>query len=162
MVPSTDRLPKRSRLSSNSLVGPGKSSWLRVRRGSVRSDSSCSGVSSVVRGLACRPCRALVRNGSGQPPGGSPSSPSRKPITESGMSYFVGFSSKSAGSAPAPTSASARSPTTLDDGVTLTRLPRMRFAAAYMFSMSSKRSPRPRAIACWRRFDSWPPGISWK
>ncbi len=123
MVPSTDRLPNRSRLSSNSLVGPGKSSWLRVRRGSPARAASCSSVSSVVRGLACRPCRALVRNGSGQPPGGSPSSPSRKPITESGMSYFVGFSSKSAGSAPAPTRARARSPTTLDDGVTLTRLP---------------------------------------
>ena len=37
-----------------------------------------------------------------------------------------------------------------------------RLAAAYMSSMSSKRSPRPRAMACWRRLDSWPPGISWK
>ena len=63
------RSPKRSRLSSNSFVGPGKSRWFRVRRGSVRSDSSCSGVSSVVRGLAWRPCSALVRNGSGQPRG---------------------------------------------------------------------------------------------
>ena len=115
------------------------------------SAASCSGVSSVRRGLAWRPGRALVRNGSGQPPGGSPSSPLRKPMTESGMSYFCGSSSKSAGSAPAPTSASARSPTTLDDGVTLTTLPRMRLAAAYMSSISSNRSPRPRAMACWRR-----------
>ena len=83
-------------------------------------------------------------------------------MTESGMSYFVGFCSKSAGSAPAPTRARARSPTTLDEGVTLTRLPRIRLAAVYMSSMSSKRSPSPRAMACWRRLDSCPPGISWK
>ena len=44
------------------------------------SDSSSS------RSLTVRPCSALVRNGSGQPPGGSPSSPLRNPITESGMS----------------------------------------------------------------------------
>ena len=83
-----------------------------------------------------------------------------KPTTESGMSYFSGFSSKSAGSAFAAASASARSPTTFDDGVTFGRRPRMSLAAAYRSSMSSKRSPRPSAIACWRRFESWPPGIS--
>ena len=37
----------------------------------------------------------------------------------------------------------------------------MRSAAAYMSSMSSKSSARPSAIACWRRFESCPPGISW-
>ena len=42
--------------------------------------------SSASRTGTVRPCSALVRNGSGQPPGGSPSSPPRKPITESGMS----------------------------------------------------------------------------
>ena len=82
-------------------------------------------------------------------------------MTESGMSNRVGSASNSAGSALAPTSASARSPTTLELGVTLTMLPRMRFAAAYMSSIDSNRSPRPRAIACWRRLDSCPPGISW-
>ena len=35
-----------------------------------------------------------------------------------------------------------------------------RFAAAYMSSTSSKSSARPSAFACWRRLDSWPPGIS--
>ena len=39
-----------------------------------------------VAAAAAGPRSALVRNGSGQPPGGSPSSPPRKPITESGMS----------------------------------------------------------------------------
>ena len=82
-------------------------------------------------------------------------------MTESGMSYVVGLASKSAGSAFAPTRARARSPTTLELGVTFTMLPRIRFAAAYMSSMASKRSPSPRAMACWRRFESWPPGISW-
>ena len=58
--------------------------------------------------------------------------------------------------------ASARSPTTLLDGVTLTMLPRMSLAAAYMSSICSNFSPSPRAIACCRRLDSWPPGISWR
>ena len=59
------------------------------------------------------------------------------------------------------TSWSARSPTTLDDGVTLVGRPRIRDAAAYVASTASNRSPSPSAIACWRRLDSWPPGISW-
>ena len=58
-------------------------------------------------------------------------------MTESGMSYLVGFASKSAGSALAPTRASARSPTTLELGVTLTKLPRILLAAAYMSSIDS-------------------------
>ena len=62
--------------------------------------------------------------------------------------------------ADAPTRCSARSPTTFDDGVTLTMLPRMSLAAAYMSSICSNFSPSPSAIACWRRLDSWPPGIS--
>jgi hypothetical protein len=47
----------------------------------------------------------------------------RKPITESGMPKLVGLDSNSSGSAWAPTS--ARSPTTLELGVTLTMLPRI-------------------------------------
>ena len=46
-------------------------------------------------------------------------------------------------------------------GVTLTMWPRIRSAAAYMSSTCSNFSPSPSAIACWRRLDSWPPGISW-
>ena len=110
---------------------------------------------------AVRPSSARVRNGSGQPPGGSPSSPDRNPTTESGMSNFAGSSAKAFGSAPTATRCRARSPTTLELGVTLTSRPRMRSAAAYIRSTCSNRSPRPSAIACWRRLDSCPPGISW-
>ena len=83
-------------------------------------------------------------------------------MTESGMSNLPGSSANSSGSAPTATRCSARSPTTLDDGVTLTMLPRMSLAAAYMSSICSNFSPRPSAIACWRRLESWPPGISWR
>ena len=82
-------------------------------------------------------------------------------MTESGTSKSDGFSSNSAGSAPTLTSASARSPTTFDEGVTFTTLPRIRLAAAYMSSICSNFSPSPSATACWRRLESWPPGISW-
>ncbi len=82
-------------------------------------------------------------------------------MTESGMSNFEGFSSNSFGSAPTATRCSARSPTTFDDGVTLTMLPRRSLAAAYMSSICSNFSPSPSATACWRRLESWPPGISW-
>jgi len=81
-------------------------------------------------------------------------------MTEPGMSYDVGSAAKASGSAPAATSASARSPITFEDGVTFGTRPRMSFAAAYMSSICSNFSPRPSAIACWRRFESWPPGIS--
>ena len=83
-------------------------------------------------------------------------------MTESGMSNEAGSSANATGSAPTATRCSARSPTTLDDGVTLTTLPRMSFAAAYMSSICSNFSPSPSATACWRRFDSCPPGISWR
>ena len=69
-------------------------------------------------------------------------------MTESGMSNFPGSSANAAGSAPTPTRASARSPTTFEEGVTFTMLPRMSLAAAYMSSTCSNFSPSPRAIAC--------------
>ena len=53
-----------------------------------------------------------------------------------------------------------QSSSTFDEGVTFVGRPSMRLAAAYQSSMTSKRSPSPSAIACWRRFESWPPGIS--
>ncbi len=152
--------PYLSRDSWKSFVGPGNSSWLSVDRRCRSSPSACSSVSSPTGCFQVRPSSALVRNGSGQPPGGSPSSPLRKPTTESGMSNFAGLSSNSAGSAPTATRCSARSPTTFELGVTLTTLPRMSLAAAYMSSICSNFSPRPSAIACWRRLDSCPPGIS--
>ena len=43
-MPSTDEVAVGlARADSNSFVGPGKSSWLSVRRGARRSASSCSG-----------------------------------------------------------------------------------------------------------------------
>ena len=82
-----------------------------ARGRSARSRRSWSG-SGVRAGLAGRrPASAAVRNGSGQPPGGSPSSPRRNPMTESGRSYFPGSLAKSSLLTPVPTSCSARSPT---------------------------------------------------
>ena len=160
MVGSTDTSPYFSRDSANSLVGPGNSSALSVSRVSVFSPARWSSSISAAAFFTVRPSSALVRNGSGQPPGGSPSSPERKPMTESGTSNFCGDSSNSFGSAPTATRCSARSPTTFEDGVTLTMLPRMSLAAAYMSSICSNFSPRPSETACCRRLDSWPPGIS--
>ena len=51
-------------------------------------------------------------------------------MTEAGMSYLVGFASKSAGSTPAPTRCSARSPTTFEDGVTFVGRPSISLTAA--------------------------------
>ncbi len=103
----------------------------------------------------------LAAEGLGPAAGRVPSSPRRKPMTESGMSNRSGSCSKSAGETPAPTRCRARSPTTLEEGVTFTRRPSIRSAAAYMASMSSKRSPSPSAMAWVRRLESCPPGISW-
>ncbi|CPU64677.1 Uncharacterised protein [Mycobacteroides abscessus] len=150
-VSSTDTSPYACRTCSNSLVGPAKSRWLSRRprtSPSCASSASSSAESGVTPARAARPASARDRNGSGQPPGGSPSSPPRNPITESGMSNDCGSAANSAGSAPAATRCSARSPTTFDDGVTFTSRPRIRSAAAYIASICSNRSPRPSAIAC--------------
>ncbi len=160
---TTDRSPYCSRISSNCFVGPGNSSRLRVDRRVSESPSRASRSAWLISStpiFTLRPFSTLLRNGSGHPPGRSPSSPAMKPITESGMSYLSGFFSKSAGSASAAARARARSPTTFDDGVTFGGRPSITLAAAYRSSIFSKWSARPRAMACWRRLDSWPPGIS--
>lgn len=56
--------------------------------------------------------------------------PRRNPSTDSGMPNRAGSEANSSALTPAPTSASARSPTTLDVGVTLTSLPNTRSAPA--------------------------------
>ena len=56
-----------------------------------------SSATSVTRAGVRRPSIALLRNGSGQPPAGSPSSPFRNPITESGMSKRCGSASNCGG-----------------------------------------------------------------
>ena len=57
---------------------------------------------------------------------------------------------------------SAMSPTTLDEGVTLTMSPNIRFTSAYMCATSCQRSSRPMERACALRLVNWPPGISWR
>ena len=99
---TTDRSPNSSRICSNWRVGAGNSSAFSVARRVMLSASSAarsSSVSSVTPMRTSLPASTFVRNGSGQPPGRSPSSPAMKPMTESGMSYLSGFSAKSAGSA---------------------------------------------------------------
>ncbi len=55
---------------------------------------------------------------------------------------------------------SAMSPTALDDGVTLTMSPSMSFTVRYVRLTSAQRSPRPSEMACVRKFEYCPPGIS--
>jgi hypothetical protein len=118
-------------MSIEVLVGPGNSSRFsdglpfRTSWASTASSSAESASVGLAGGL---PANALVRNGSGQPPGGSPNSPRRNPITDSGMSKQDGSAANSSAPTPAPTNASARSPTTLLDGVTFTKRPSIRSA----------------------------------
>ena len=70
-------------------------------------------------------------------------------MTESGMSYLPGFSAKSRGSAPTATRCSARSPTTLLLGVTLTTSWRSRTWRACCAPLQ----PRPCVTALRERFD---------
>ena len=96
--------PYVSRCASNSFVGPGNSSRLSVawRFAARLGRAASSSADELARPAwpAARPARALVRSGSGQPPGGSPSSPRRKPITESGMSNRAGSAANSSASTP--------------------------------------------------------------
>ncbi|SKU58381.1 Uncharacterised protein [Mycobacteroides abscessus subsp. abscessus] len=133
MAESREVSPYCSRCARNSLVGPGNNRRFSAARRVALSPSSwdsSSAVSATSARAGPRPCSARVRNGSGQPPGGSPSSPRRNPMTDSGISKRPGSEANSSALTPVPTSASARSPTTLDDGVTLTNRPSIRSAAA--------------------------------
>ena len=69
-------------------------------------------------------------------------------------------SSVSSGSRLLATRNSAMSPTTFDVGVTLTMSPKRTFTSAYASQTSVQREARPSALACWKRFVYWPPGIS--
>ena len=94
MVGSTERSPYFSpRLARTPWSGRGTAARLSVAARSLPQARRAARRSSSADRAACtvRPASALVRNGSGQPPGGSPSSPLRKPITESGMSNFAGL-----------------------------------------------------------------------
>ena len=126
------------------------------------SAASSSAVSSWVGLAGGRPASALVRNGSGQPPGGSPSSPRRNPITESGMSNRAGSAANSSALTPAPDQRQRQVADHLRRRRHLHQPAQHPVGAGVVASsISSNRSPSPSAMACWRRFDSWPPGISW-
>ena len=105
-----------SRLSSKSLVGPGKSSRFRVRRGVGASASSCSAESSVSRGLAVPALQGLGPERLGPATGRVAEVAVEEADDRVGDVVAVGFASKSSGSALAPTRARARSPTTLERG----------------------------------------------
>ena len=83
-------------------------------------------------------------------------------ITLSGKATSTAGSSTSARVRPWETITRAMSPTTLDEGVTLTMSPNMRFTSAYISATSCQRSSSPIDRACAFRLVNWPPGISWR
>lgn len=76
------------------------------------------------------PLRTLVLKGSGNPPAGTPILPFMKSYMLSGKSSFSAFSTTLSSSKLFYTMNKARSPTTLEEGVTLTISPKARLAAA--------------------------------
>ena len=50
------------------------------------------------------------------------------------------------------------SPTTFDDGVTLTMSPKSRLTSAYAVQTSRQRVARPSALACWKQVRVLPAG----
>jgi hypothetical protein len=150
--------PYSSRCARNSFVGPGNSRRFSVRLG-PRAPAS-----TVVLG-------GQRGSGFGRPRPSGPWSgtvpathrrvaeftPQEARSHESGMSYRPGRR-RSRRRHAAPTNASARSPTTFDDGVTLTSRPSIRSAAAYLASTSSNRLAQTEAMACWPQIDELPAG----
>ena len=80
--------------------------------------------------------------------------------TLSGKATSTPGSSTCSRVSPCATIISAMSPTTLDDGVTLTMSPNIRFTSAYMCATSCQRSSSPIDRACALRLVNCPPGIS--
>ena len=89
------------------------------------------------------PFKILDLNGSGKPPAGTPNFPFIKSSTLSGKSYCSAFSTTVFSSRPFYTKNRAKSPTTFDEGVTLTIPPKILFATEYASFTSSHLSPRP-------------------
>ena len=130
-----DVSPYSSRCASNSLVGPGNSSRFSVRRGAMgQGGPSSPRTTRSSPALVTRPARAspcLERNGSAPAAGRVTQVAVQEADHRVGDVVACGVSaSNSAVGIPAPTTASARSPTTFADGVTLTSLPRIRSAPA--------------------------------
>ena len=88
-------------------------------------------------------------------------SPAKYPITESGNVISFPRSRTSFGFRLFVSMKRAKSPTTFDDGVTLTMSPSISLTTAYIRFSSGRRSPRFIASACGRRLLYCPPGISW-
>ena len=158
---STDTSPYFCRDSANSLAGPGNSNRFRRAARVLAQAFALLGVEVGLHGLdratlerlgaeRLRPATGRVAELAGQE-------------ADNGVGHVelarLGLELGRVG--PTATRCRARSPTTFEDGVTFTMLPRMSLAAAYMSSICSNFSPRPREMACCRRFESWPPGISW-
>ena len=109
-----------------------------IARPSNSADSAFR-VFSISTGLACLPGRSVIGfspfriffcNAFGHPPGGWPRLPFIMSMTESGNDTSRSGSSTSARVRPWLTIISAMSPTTLDEGVTLTMSPNIRFTSA--------------------------------
>mmetsp|Transcript_23155 Transcript_23155/g.78199 ORF Transcript_23155/g.78199 Transcript_23155/m.78199 type:complete len:244 (+) Transcript_23155:1861-2592(+) len=112
-------------------------------------------------GSSERCARTAVLKGSGKPPGGTPNLPCRYSTTESG--YFAVLVAKTACSGEEiafATKNCAKSPTTLEEGVTFGMSPRTLFAMAYAFFTSPKRPSKPSCLDWNSRFVYCPPGIS--
>ena len=80
--------------------------------------------------IGAAPLRTFVRSGSGNPPGGLPSPPRMKSITDSGKVSSSARSVTARASSPCLTIQIAMSPTTFDDGVTLGMSPNSRLTSA--------------------------------
>mmetsp|Transcript_5584 Transcript_5584/g.11376 ORF Transcript_5584/g.11376 Transcript_5584/m.11376 type:complete len:287 (-) Transcript_5584:1444-2304(-) len=98
----------------------------------------------------------------GKPPAGWPMLPWKKSTTESGKERVAACARTASVSRSLDTMNCARSPTTLELGVTFTMSPHTSFAIAYAFFTFSHCSPRPREVAWNLRLVYWPPGISWE
>ncbi len=100
---------------------------------------SASRAASRSTGPACRPGRSVIGASPlstffwialGQPPGGCPRSPRIMPTTLSGKDTSTAGSSTCARLNPCETIIRAMSPTTLEEGVTFTMSPNIRFTSA--------------------------------
>mmetsp|Transcript_24429 Transcript_24429/g.60042 ORF Transcript_24429/g.60042 Transcript_24429/m.60042 type:complete len:262 (-) Transcript_24429:1380-2165(-) len=107
------------------------------------------------------PFSTRVRKGSGKPPAGCPMKPCRYSTTEVGNDRVSAFSTTDVASRLLATRNCARSPTTLEEGVTLTMSPSTWLAVAYAALILSHSLPSPLLNAWNLRLVYCPPGISW-
>mmetsp|Transcript_27434 Transcript_27434/g.89805 ORF Transcript_27434/g.89805 Transcript_27434/m.89805 type:complete len:210 (-) Transcript_27434:2352-2981(-) len=106
------------------------------------------------------PLSTLERSGSGKPPCGCPIWPCMYSTTEEGKLSCSACTSTASSSSSFCTINCARSPTTLELGVTLMMSPSTRFAAAYFSFTCGHCSASPSEVAWNCRLVYCPPGIS--